>query len=160
MSLYGLTLQCATGLPISASEILPPATQLALVDLEPTFYRVLERIIHFTRGLKASLPHDMLYAPAAIALQLFSQTQRPDLLHISYTKSVAEAYTHISGLIVQHTRQLSLLAHVEDQSVCQQDCLLSWVPDFSVPVVQSLDWVLDYSFNCIAGLNAVCELRI
>jgi hypothetical protein len=160
MSLHGLTLQCANGLPISAREILPPATQLALVDLEPTFYRVLEHIIHFTRGSKASLPHDMLYAPAAIALQLFSQTQMPDLLHISYTKSVAEAYTHISGLIVQYTRQLSLLAHVEDRSVRQQDCLPSWVPDFSVPVVQSLDWVPDHSFNCIAGLNAVCEPRI
>jgi hypothetical protein len=113
-------------------EVLPPAAQLKAVDIEPAFYRAFEHLIHYAGLSEASVPHDKLYEPAVMALRLFSTVKNPDFPSLNYKETVAEVYTGISGLILQHTQRLSLLAHVEEQSFRQQKYLPSWVPDFSV----------------------------
>ncbi|KAM7193814.1 Heterokaryon incompatibility protein (HET) domain containing protein, partial [Rhypophila sp. PSN 637] len=133
MRLTGLALQCAQGLPVSSEEILVPASRLRSDEVKPVFYRVLQHITQKSRTSNATDPRDKVFAPAALALQLFSRVVDPGFFTISYQETVQETYTRVSRLIVQNTQSLSLLTKVEDRSFRHFSGLPSWVPDFSVP---------------------------
>jgi tetratricopeptide (TPR) repeat protein len=157
--LMGLTIQCTQGLPVSSMEVLAPATQLREDEIEPGFYRVLQHLVGVTRTSNATLALDKVFAPVALALHLFSGVLKPDFFAISYRGTAEEAYTRVSGLIIQHTQSLSLLGAVEDRKYRQMLNLPSWVPDFSAHFVQSLDREQS-SFDCSAGLKLPCKPKI
>ncbi|KAK4219498.1 heterokaryon incompatibility protein-domain-containing protein [Rhypophila decipiens] len=157
MRLTGLALQCAQGLPVSSEETLVPAFQLRPDEVKAVFYRVLQHIIQKSRTSNATDPHDKVFAPAALALQLFSRVVDPGFFTISYEETVQETYTRAARLMVQNTQSLSLLTKVEDRSFRHISGLPSWVPDFSVPFVQPLDLLSEISFDCSAGLQTPCN---
>jgi hypothetical protein len=147
------------GIPIEESESLPALSKLAPDLVEHAFIHFLWYLIRGTRSYQCTMPHDKVFAPAALALHQFLGRLHPGFLPLDYTKSIEEAYAAVSRLIVTKRADLDLLYWVEDMSFRKHKDLPSWVPDFSVIACSPLLALRGTpQFDCMRGCEIPCQV--
>jgi hypothetical protein len=99
----------------------------------------LERLLAYGRNCQATQAQD--YAVGLLGIWKFSQGKKesPKELTPDYSRSkeldfVAQVFTQYSWATIQETGDLNILSlvDVDDMSTRKQECLPSWVPDYSV----------------------------
>ncbi|KAK4183821.1 heterokaryon incompatibility protein-domain-containing protein [Podospora australis] len=97
-----------------------------LTDFPP-----LLRVLSLFRNAGATDPRDKVFAFLNIATE---QENIATGLVPDYTASVQDVFKRTTQTIMEHTRSLSILSHVQEPEDTKIQGLPLWVPDFSVPL--------------------------
>jgi hypothetical protein len=105
-----------------------------------------------TRSFAATDPRDKIFAVLGLATLGRTEVPATEIIYVDYTLTPAQVYLETAWTVIKKSKDLNLLAEVEDPQLRNIADIPTWVPDFSSTYRPSI-YHQSLAFNAYQGLK-------